>query len=49
LVLDRGDASLRGLIAMSDIVRAQAVALESSAPGSTHGGRAPLPSEPYLG
>jgi len=49
LVLDRGDASLRGLIAMSDIVRAQAVALESSASASTQGGRAPLPSEPFLG
>jgi CIC family chloride channel protein len=48
LVLNRGDASLRGLIAMSDIVRAQAVALESSASASTQGGRAPLPSEPFL-
>jgi CIC family chloride channel protein len=49
LVLDRTDSSLRGLIAMSDIVRAQALAVESSAVPSPHGGRAPLPSEPFLG
>jgi CIC family chloride channel protein len=49
LVLDREDSSLRGVIAMSDIVRAQAVAVESLSAVSPHGGRAPLPSEPFLG
>jgi CBS domain-containing protein len=46
LVLEPGGAALRGLIATSDIVRAQAVAVETS---SANSGRAPLQSEPFLG